>query len=38
MRRLERLTTEEEKLQQSEQARLKGEVARLGRENSFIKE
>jgi transposase len=36
-RRLEGLTTEEEKLQQSELARLKREVARLEEENSFLK-
>ena len=36
-RRLEGLTTEEEKVQQSELARLKREVARLEEENSFLK-
>ena len=36
-RRLEGLTTEEEKLQQSELVRLKREVARLEEENSFLK-
>ena len=36
-RRLEGLTTEEEKLQQSELARLKREVTRLEEENSFLK-
>jgi len=36
-RRLEGLTTEEERVQQSELARLKREVARLEEENSFLK-
>ena len=36
-RRLEGLTTEEEKVQQSELVRLKREVARLEEENSFLK-
>jgi len=36
-RRLEGLTTEEEKLQQGEIARLKREMARLEEENSFLK-
>ena len=36
-RRLEGLTTEEEKLQQSELAKLKRDVARLEEENSFLK-
>lgn len=36
-KRLEGLTTEEQKLQQGELARLKREVARLEEENSFLK-
>ena len=36
-RRLEGLTTEEEKLQQGEIARLKREMARLEEENAFLK-
>ena len=36
-RRLEGLTTEEQKLQQAELARLKRDVARLEEENSFLK-
>lgn len=36
-RRLEGLTTEEQKLQQSELARLKREVARLEEETAFLK-
>jgi transposase len=36
-RRLEGLTTEEQKLQQSELARLKREVARLEEEAAFLK-
>jgi len=36
-RRLEGLTTEEQKLQQSELARLKREMARLEEENAFLK-
>ena len=36
-RRLEGLTTEEQKLQQSELAKLKRDVARLEEENSFLK-
>jgi len=36
-RRLEGLTTEEQKLQQAELARLKREVARLEEENTFLK-
>jgi transposase len=36
-RRLEGLTTEEQKLSQSELARLKREMARLEEENSFLK-
>lgn len=36
-RRLEGLTTEEQKLSQSELARLKREMARLEEENTFLK-
>lgn len=36
-RRLEGLTTEEQKLQQGELARLKRDVARLEEENAFLK-
>jgi transposase len=36
-RRLEGLTSEEEKLQQGEIARLKREMARLEEENAFLK-
>ena len=36
-RRLEGLTTEEQKLQQGELARLKREVAQLAEENAFLK-